>query len=65
MGVQLHAVEADALGGPVSVAGLAYAEALGYVAKAGRPVTLTFLCDVDEDAGEEEQQQDKYDDEGA
>ena len=52
-GMQLYAVESVALGGLVHVAGLGYTQALGTVAKAGRPMTLTFLCD-DEESDEEE-----------
>lgn len=54
-GMQLHAVESAALGGPICVTGLGYTAALGTVAKAGRPMTLTFLCDeLSEDEDDEE-----------
>eukprot|EP01043_Picozoa_sp_COSAG02_P046359 COSAG02_NODE_4327_length_5497_cov_934.755465_4_plen_206_part_00 len=64
-GMQLHAVESPALGGLVNLEGLGYTQALGSVAKAGRPMTLTFLCYDDEsdddndgeESGDEEEDQ--------
>ena len=57
-GMRLHAVESDALGGPQCVSGMAYADALGMVAKAGRPMALTFLCEELESEEEEEEDSD-------
>jgi hypothetical protein len=51
-GMQLHAVESPALGGLVNLEGLGYTQALGSVAKAGRPMTLTFLCYDDDESDE-------------
>ena len=61
-GMQLYAVESAALGGLVQLAGLGYTEALTTVAKAGRPMALTFLCD-DEETDESDDQEDEEGDE--
>lgn len=61
-GMQLYAVESAALGGLVQLAGLGYTEALSTVAKAGRPMALTFLCD-EEETDESDDQEDEEGDE--
>lgn len=56
-GMQLHAVESAALGGLVHVAGLGYTQALGTVAKAGRPMALTFLSDAVDGSDDEQEEE--------